>query len=264
MSSAKRRKKSMKKRDWRRLARFLRNMLLIVMGVLAVYYFTQSPFFALKNIEVSGNTKVTETEIINKSGLSTGINYFELDTELVEKRLHSIPLVEVVAVKKRPPDSVVVNIKERKPLARFCTQEGLLVIDGQGYCLEKCTTAVSYDLPIITGLKPDSQNPGEQVINSDNLRVVLAALEQDVQQNFSEVNIAEADNLIAYTRQGIPVFLGTTKKLSEKLDIAVSYLNLLVDVDGIEYIDIRSIQAPAVKCQDEITKGDNLFSLLEN
>ena len=95
-----------------------------------------------------------------------------------------------------------------------------MLLTDKGYCLEKCTTAVSYDLPIITGLKPDSQNPGEQVINSDNLGVVLAALEQDVQQNFSEINIAEADNLIAYTRQGIPVFLGTTKKLSEKLDIA--------------------------------------------
>ena len=195
MSSAKTRKKSRKKRDSRRMVRFLRNMLLIAMSVLAVYYFTQSPFFALKEIEVNGNTKVTETEIIKKSGLSTGINYFELDTEIVEKRLHSIPLVEKVTVKKRLPDSVVINIKERKPLALFCTQEGLLVIDGKGYCLEKCTTAASYDLPIITGLKPDSQNPGEQVIKSDNLEVVLAALEQDVQQNFSEINIAEVDNL---------------------------------------------------------------------
>ena len=59
------------------------------------------------------------------------------------------------------------------------------------------------------------------------------------------------------------MFLGTTKELSEKLDIVISYLDLLVDEEGIEYIDIRSIQAPAVKCQDEITNGENLFSLLE-
>jgi cell division protein FtsQ len=248
MSSAKRRrKKSKKKLDWRKLTRLLKNMLLIIMGVLAVYYFTQSPFFALKDIESTGNTKVTEAEIIQKSGLSAGMNYFGLDTQLVEKRVLAIPLVEKVTVKKHLPDSVVINIKERKPLALFCTQEGLFVIDGKGYCLEKCTTAASYDLPIITGLKPDSLDPGEQVIKSDDLEVVLAALEQDVQQQFSEINIAQTDNLIAYTRQGIPVFLGTTNKLSEKLDVAISYLDLLADEEEIEYIDIRSIQAPAVK-----------------
>lgn len=248
MSSEKRRrKKSKKKLDFRKLAIFLKSMLLVIMAVLAVYYFTQSPLFALQDIKVTGNTKVTEAEIIQISGLSVGMNYFGLDTQLVEKRVLAIPLVEKVTVEKHLPDSVLINIKERKPLALFCTQEGLFVIDGKGYCLEKCTTAASYDLPIITGLTPDSLDPGEQVIKSDELEVVLAALEQDIQQQFSEINMAQTDNLIAYTRQGVPVFLGTINELSEKLDIAISYLDLLVDEEDIEYIDIRSIQAPAVK-----------------
>lgn len=265
MSPSKKRKKMRRnKRDWRRLARFLRVLLLIILSVLGVYYFSQSPFFALKKIEARGNMKVTKVEIVQKSGLSPGINYFELDTELVRKRLLSMPLIETVTVKKQLPDRVVIDIKEREPLALFCAQESLLVIDGKGYCLEKCTTSKSYDLPIITGLKPESLKPGERVSKSGHLELVLAVLDEDVQQLVSEINIAKADNLVAYTRRGIPVLLGTPEKLPEKLDLVVSYLDLLGGVEGIEYIDIRSIQAPAVKCQKKVAEGENLFSLLEN
>jgi cell division protein FtsQ len=151
--STKRRKPRRKKRDLQKFLRVLRNLLLITLSIIAVYYFSQSPFFALKNIEARGNSQVTEAEIIKKSGLRPGINYFELDTELVKKRLLSIPLMETVKVKKRIPDGVVITIEEREPLALFCAQESFVVIDGKGYCLEKYTTSKSYDLPIITGLK---------------------------------------------------------------------------------------------------------------
>lgn len=262
--STKRRKPRRKKRDLQKFLRVLRNLLLITLSIIAVYYFSQSPFFALKNIEARGNSQVTEAEIIKKSGLRPGINYFELDTELVKKRLLSIPLMETVKVKKRIPDGVVITIEEREPLALFCAQESFVVIDGKGYCLEKYTTSKSYDLPIITGLKPDSLNPGERVSNSGYLKSVLAVLDKDVQQLVSEINIANTDNLVAYTRQGIPVYLGTPEKLPEKLELAASYLDLLGGVEGIDYIDIRSVQAPAVKCQMKDEQRINLFSSLEN
>ena len=132
MSPSTKRRKLAGKRDWRKLViRFFRNLLLIALSILAVYYFSQSPFFALKEIEAKGNTKVTQEEIVRKSGLSPGINYFELDTHLVKKRLLSMPLVETVTVKKRLPDRVVIDIKEREALALFCAQESFVVIDGR-------------------------------------------------------------------------------------------------------------------------------------
>ncbi|MGB4505267.1 MAG: FtsQ-type POTRA domain-containing protein [Syntrophaceticus sp.] len=262
--STKRRKGRRKNRDRRKPARFLKSLLLIILSVLAVYYFSQSPFFALKKIEVKGNMKVTQEEIVQKSGLSPGINYFEMDTELIKKRLSSIPLVETVTVKKHLPDRVVINIKEREPLALFCVQDSLAVIDGKGYCLEKCTISKNYNLPIITGLKPKSLNPGERVSESQCLEPVLAVLDEDAQQLISEINLAEDDNLVAYTRQGIPVLLGNSEKLPEKLDFVASYLDLLGSIEGIEYIDIRSIHAPAVKCQKKVVDEKYLFSLQDN
>lgn len=263
-TAARPRRRRKKNRDWKKLARFLRNLLVLTLSVLAIYYFSQSPFFALKKIEAKGNNKLTAPEIIKKSGLSPGMNYFDLDLELAKKRLSSIPLIEDVDVQKRIPDQVVISLKERESRALICTNGSFVVIDEKGYCIEKCGTTSNYDLPIITGLQPDTLTPGEQVSKREYLGAVLAVLDKDVQTLVSEINIAAADNLVAYTRQGIPVLLGTTEKLPEKLTMAKSYLELIGTVEGIEYIDIRSVQAPAVKCQNKNSKDkEKIFSVLE-
>jgi len=264
MSVSAKRRKSRKKLDWRKPVAFLRVLLLITLGIIAVYYFSQSSFFALELIETEGNSKVTEGEIIGKSGLSLGMNYFALDTELVEKRLLSLPLIETVKVKKRLPDRVVVEIKEREARALFCAQDGLVVIDSKGYCLEKPTTGKSYDLPVITGIKTESAAPGEKVCTSKALQPVLDVLDDDLQRLVSEINIAQADSLVAYTRQGTPVLLGTPDHLPEKITLVVSYLDSLESVEEIDYVDIRSIHAPAVRYREKTAAGENLFSLFEN
>lgn len=265
MSSTKTRRKRRVKKNPRKIIKALRNLLIITTSVLAFYYFTQSPFFALKEIEVKGNKQLPQTELIQKSGLSLGINYFDIDTGLVTKRLSSIPVIASVEVKKSLPNRMEIVVKEREPLALYCTQDSFAVIDGQGYCLENNVSIQDYDLPIITGLTPDVLQPGEKVSNKECLQSVLAVLDEDVQQLISEIDLAQENSLIAYTRQGIPLLLGTPDQLSEKIKMAVSYLNLLATVEGIEYVDIRSLNAPAVKCEGKnIEKIENSISLAEN
>ncbi|MFY9140410.1 MAG: FtsQ-type POTRA domain-containing protein [Thermacetogeniaceae bacterium] len=265
MSSSRSRKKRRAKKDLRKIIKALRNLLLITSGVLALYYFTQSPFFALQEIEVKGNKQLPQDEIVQKSGLSLGINYFDIDTGLVAKRLSSIPVIASVEVNKNLPNRMEIVVKEREPLALYCSQEGFAVIDGQGYCIEKNVVFNDYDLPIITGLSPDILQPGEKVSNKECLQSVLAVLGEDVQQLISEIDLAQENSLIAYTRQGIPLLLGTPDQLSEKIEMAVSYLDLLGTVEGIEYMDIRSLNAPAVKCEGKnLEKIENSISTAEN
>jgi len=265
MSSTRTRRKSRGKKDPRKIVKALRILLFITMSVLAFYYFTQSPFFALKEIDVKGNKQLPQTEIIQKSGLSLGINYFDIDTGLVAKRLSSIPVIASVDVKKSLPNRMEIVVKERKPLALCCTQDCFAVIDGQGYCIEKNVSIQDYDLPIITGLTPDLLQPGEKVSNKECLQSILAVLGEDVQQFISEIDLSREDNLIAYTRQGIPLLLGTPDQLAEKIKVAVTYLDLLGTVDGVEYLDIRSINAPAVKCEGKsLEKIENSISIAEN
>ncbi len=231
---------------------------------MAAYYFSQSPFFALKNIETKGNVQISEDEIIKKSGFIPGANYFDVDVNLARKRLLSIPLLEEVRIERKIPDGVVIDIKERTSVALFSIQGGFVIIDKKGYCLENCSSPKNYNLPVITGVKSDTLVPGKKVSGSKHLTEVLAILGEDADHFIAEINLADENSLIVYTRQGVPVLLGTTEKIVEKLDLARSHIELLSSVEGIEYVDVRSVLAPAVKCQMDNGGRGKVFSMLEN
>jgi cell division protein FtsQ len=122
-----------------------------------------------------------------------------------------------------------------------------LVLDRNGICIDNPTSPRLFSLPIVTGLTPDTTEPGKQVSTSPALPVVLAALDLSVEDFFSEVDIANPQSLIAYTRDGIPIYLGDSQNLHSKLLAAQSLTVNLSDPGSVAYIDLRSIQAPAVK-----------------
>lgn len=256
------RRRSRKILVWRKFARLIKNVLVLSLGVLALYYFSQSQFFALKNIDARGLIKLARAEVVRKSGLTAGMNYFRLDVKQAEERLRSIPLIERVEVRKRFPDAVVISVKEREPRAVLCVSGGFWVLDKHGYCLERMV-GEGYSLPVITGLEPDSLTPGDRVSEKKQLQSVLAALGDDVQNYISEININSENNLIAYSRGGVPILLGTTEKLPEKLKLGASFIKTRGTAEGIDYVDIRAVEAPAVRYHDPgVKEGEKIFSVL--
>ncbi len=233
--------------DVRSFLSILEKILICATGVLALYYFSQSPFFALKEIKVQGLKRLSLAEVSRVSGLSKGTNLFRIDLRLVEKRLLAHPLIEQVEVRRRFPRTVLIEISEREPRALLLVNNGFLVLDKKGFCIDKLTSLGSYSLPIITGLKPDSTALGERVSRNGVLAAVLGALEAEVQPFFSEVNLADSDHIIGYSREGIPILLGTSQDLPAKFRLAVSFAGSLKNGQPVEYIDLTAIQAPAVK-----------------
>lgn len=240
--------------------RLVRNVSVLSLCVLSLYYFSQSQFFALKRIDVRGLAKQNRNEVVRVSGLTVGMNYFRLDVKQAEERLRSLPLIEQVEVRKSFPNAVIITIKEREPHALLCVNGGFWVIDKKGYCLQRLSGTLS--LPVITGLVPDSLTPGERVSRKQLLQAVLAALDGEVQYYLSEINMNSEDNLIAYSRDGIPILLGTAERLPQKLRLSVSFVKTMGDAEEIDYIDIRAVEAPAVKYHDaEFMGGEKIFSV---
>jgi cell division septal protein FtsQ len=61
------------------------------------------------------------------------------------------------------------------------------------------------------------------------------------------VDVADPNNLLAYTREGTPVMLGDSHDLHAKLLTAQSLVANINDIGDVAYMDMRSAQAPAVK-----------------
>lgn len=76
-----------------------------------------SPRFALRELVVEGNARVTLETIRRRTGIAPGDNVFAMDLGEVEAALEADPWVERAEVSRRLPDRLHIAIVERRPAA---------------------------------------------------------------------------------------------------------------------------------------------------
>lgn len=144
-------KRRKKIRMWVMLA-----LLVILAGATA---FGLSPYFDVDKIRAEGNTYYTQEEIIQASGLKTGGNIFKKNTGDAEEKLLSDPYFSDVDVKRDLPNTLVIEVRERKECATVPYGEEYVVIDREGVVLAKEDRQP--ELTLIDGMTIKSMTPGE-------------------------------------------------------------------------------------------------------
>ena len=110
-----------------------------------------SDLFKLQEISVVGSDLISPEDIVTRSGLSQGTNLFEANLQSATDSIVAHPLVRSALLLRRPPDSLVISVEERVPIALLSTPEGLVGFDIDAVSFEVPT--VPFDLPIVTGLE---------------------------------------------------------------------------------------------------------------
>ena len=111
------------------------------------------------------------------------------------------------------------------------------------------TSISGLDLPIITGKKLGNLLL-EDIVQEESINKALqfiSSLSQDGFKQFSEVNIGQPNNIIAYTRDGIAVHLGPGEHIDKQ---AVMAENMVGDIMArglsVEYIEVN-LTSPFIK-----------------
>ncbi|MFW5733621.1 MAG: cell division protein FtsQ/DivIB [Oceanidesulfovibrio sp.] len=126
--------------------------LAISFGLLAGYrYMTQHEYFALKKLEVSGNKRLANVEVLSAAGVALGQNTLELNMRDVEAGLLANPWVERVLVKRVLPSTFRITIFERAP--RYWRRKGeqLYYTDAQGRTIAPVTAHQFTSMPLLVG-----------------------------------------------------------------------------------------------------------------
>jgi cell division protein FtsQ len=122
---------------------------------------TQSAFFHIKKIKISGQHRTSNSEILDLSDVKTGENILKLNLLVVEKKIESHPWVKSVSVKRQLPSTLVISIVEYQPLA-IVKIENLsdILIDSQGRPFKEYNPEQDKleHLPVISGLALTSVN----------------------------------------------------------------------------------------------------------
>ena len=105
----------------------------ISIGVFAAYKkITSSSYFSLANIQIQGNIRLTQADVLAAAGINQGTNSFSIRLDEVEARLYENPWVREVKLKRVLPSSLEITLLEHEPRFWIMVNGVLHYADSRG------------------------------------------------------------------------------------------------------------------------------------
>ncbi len=178
-------KSSGKKKKKRRRKHYFLRFCILCAVIVGLYQFLNSDFFAVRNFEVHGNEYYTPAQIVEMSGLQSGVNlFFETKTRPARDALLADPYIKVAEIKRSPKDTVVINLTERREYAAVPYGEQYVLIDREGMVLRVADEEPV--LPILGNMSIVEMTPGSPLqveqtyLLTDTLELLKVVEENDI------------------------------------------------------------------------------------
>ena len=238
----------------------------IIFVLSAVYLVIFWSGFEVKNVVISGNDKIDSKELQETvlSNSTTGlVKFWNLDlisrsiillnTDKLDKQvLEKFPLIEKISIDKRLPQTLALQITERKPLGVYCSgQSGnnqqCFLIDQNGVIFESLGTVPGDFVIVRQVLQDNNLYTGESVITQnavDAISKIQKDLKDDFQINIKEALITSSLRLDVKTDGGWEIYLnlGSDPDIGSQITKLNLLLNDKINSDirkTLQYIDLR-------------------------
>ncbi len=113
--------------------------------------------FEVKRVEVTGVNRIDELKVYEITLAQKDRSMMLVDIDAVRDDLLSNGWIKDARISRRLPDTLVVDIVEREPVAVWQNKGRLSLIDQTGYPLEEIAKEEIPDLPVIVGKKANMQ-----------------------------------------------------------------------------------------------------------
>src|ERR1017187_4174361 len=120
-------------------------ILILVLGSIALIWITLHQYAARSwrfridssdNIQVSGNSNVSRSQVMEVMASDLNRNVFFVPLELRKNQLEQIPWVQTAAVQRLLPDRLNIVVKERTPVAFVEVNSHIELIDAHGVIMD--------------------------------------------------------------------------------------------------------------------------------
>ena len=117
------RKKHKARRSKGRLGKVIQ--FLCIVAVLAAMTVGATVFFQVEQIEVSGNHRYTQEEIVAVTGIVAGDNLFRMNKFAIQDRVkEEMPYIEDILIRRKLPSTITVAVQEWDAVARVLPNSG--------------------------------------------------------------------------------------------------------------------------------------------
>jgi cell division protein FtsQ len=204
-----------------------------------------SPLLSVRHIEIDGVGRSSTAERVASTGVGEGALLLWVDTGAIDQAVRADPWVSDVRVRRVWPDTVVIEVLERRPVAWI---EGVL---GWMEVAEDGTVVATADQPgqnlLTAAVAFPDRDPGDRPADPAWHEIVQMALV--LEEDLGPTIVLEMRGSEMWTRAaGHEVRLGFPIDLSDK---ARSLLAIIAgDIPAGAVIDLTSPRRPAVVVED--------------
>ncbi|HEY7535426.1 MAG TPA: FtsQ-type POTRA domain-containing protein [Thermodesulfobacteriota bacterium] len=163
-------------------------------------------FFTIKTIEITGSKRVSQKEILKRSGFRPGINMFSFLESSATQEIVKNPWITSAHIKRELPGKVIIEIKEDEPFCLVLMEDGeLYYMSKSGKKLGDANFQEGLDFPVLTG---------EVIISTDLVLGALDILKLSIAsptlnwKEISEINLNSIYGLTVLTTDGRRIDFG--------------------------------------------------------
>jgi cell division protein FtsQ len=224
--------------------------LTVVSGLLvAVYlYVSQSDYFAVKKVIISGLNKISREDILRVAGLDGPVNIWLFDSDQAEADLAGLSWLDEVRVSKTMPETVTIEVMEHRP--KLLVSLGrLYFLDDKGSLFKELEPGENPNLVIVSGFTEDellSRTPGVRAALAEvfGLVDVLAPRHDELKlDQISEINYDPVRGLTLFARRGrmeVKVGFGDYEEKFRRLNRVEAHLKQHGQFEGLVYINLEA------------------------
>lgn len=183
------------------MAACLSILLLFIAGVgLGLVYgyktLVSGEYFALKTLEIQGNSRLSSREILEAADLIDGANTLALSIDAVEEALSRHPWVEEVSVKRVLPGTLIIGVREKSPAFWVLREGALYYADDHGGIIAPVQAGKFASLPAL------EVEPG-----AEEAATALPDLVKSLQESRLPLNLASVSLVRLSAARGVEVYV---------------------------------------------------------
>ncbi len=221
-------------------------------------------FFGLKKVEIRGNSRYTEEQILEACGFSPSDNLFGVDLKKAEKDIiKKYPYISKVTFKRVLPSTLIITVTEDAP--SYCAE-----IYGDYFLLSEDLRIISkhdiyedievLDMPVIYLKLPQVERAvqGERIVldkdsNYDHIIEFLSLLkEQEIYNRTDCIDASDRYHLVLYTDGSrYKIDIGTKDNLDTKIKFVKKVIETAFNQYSIVAINVEKVNQIVVRELDE-------------
>jgi cell division septal protein FtsQ len=199
--------------------------------------------FDITDIEITGTKRITETEVLKRSGLRKNESTIFFSEKEIREEIEKSPWISEVTIKRHLPHKVSIEITEAAPFWIVVGGDGQLVyISEMGEILGKANLEYGLDFPLLMGNDISNTDLLAKALEIRRLAIISEVLNL---KEISEIHIDTVYGISVFTTDKRRIDFGSGNitekwykmerimKYTRKINLMEQYINISSEKQGI-------------------------------